>query len=175
MRSADGMSFLFVLLTSDRYQDLRSGRREQRQIGDRFSGGGVLLHTTLVLQPVQVGLLVIDCDIPRGADPPQWRLLGNGVEVAGHRLPRTFSVRTPSGGLHLYFSCTGSTAWQHGRQAGSANRYPRCWRIRGWPRIRSFGALLCGGRSCSSSTTTHVYHRAPRAGAATFTTTCRPA
>jgi len=50
------------------------------------------------------GLLVIDCDTSQSADPPDWRLVGDVVEVAGKRLPRTFTVRTPSGGLHLYFS-----------------------------------------------------------------------
>jgi len=50
------------------------------------------------------GLVVIDCDIPRGSGEAHWCLLGNEVEVTGHRLPRTFSVGTPSGGLHLYFN-----------------------------------------------------------------------
>ena len=98
------MSFPFVLVTSGHCQDLRSGRtsndrsgtdhpvvdccsiqhwychRSKRAVGDR------LRHS-------------------RGS-----RSLLNGVswetsvEIAGHRLPRTFSVRTPSGGLHLYFS-----------------------------------------------------------------------
>jgi hypothetical protein len=49
------------------------------------------------------GLLVLDCDIPRGADPSCWRRVGDRVEILGRRLPRTFSVATPSGGLHLYF------------------------------------------------------------------------
>lgn len=49
------------------------------------------------------GLLVVDCDIARGAGPTQWRLVGDGVEILEHRLPRTFSVSTPNGGLHLYF------------------------------------------------------------------------
>jgi hypothetical protein len=47
---------------------------------------------------------VIDCDTPRGRESPCWRLLDDAVEVAGHRLPRTFAVRTPRGGLHLYFT-----------------------------------------------------------------------
>jgi hypothetical protein len=50
------------------------------------------------------GLVVVDCDIPRGLGEAQWCLLGNEVEVTRHRLPRTFSVGTPSGGLHLYFN-----------------------------------------------------------------------
>jgi Bifunctional DNA primase/polymerase, N-terminal len=42
------------------------------------------------------------------------------VEVAGHRLPRTFTVRTPSGGLHLYLHAPdrplGNTAGKLGRR-----------------------------------------------------------
>lgn len=49
-------------------------------------------------------LLVIDCDKPRGADLAEWREQGRNVEIAGRLLPSTFTVRTPSGGLHLYFS-----------------------------------------------------------------------
>jgi len=47
---------------------------------------------------------VIDCDTQPGKDRAQWRLLGVEVEVVGHRLRRTFSAHTPSGGLHLYFT-----------------------------------------------------------------------
>jgi hypothetical protein len=65
------------------------------------------------------GLLVIDCDTSRSADLPEWRLAGDVVEVGGKRLPRTFSVRTPSGGQHLYFSAPdqllGNTAGKLGR------------------------------------------------------------
>jgi hypothetical protein len=65
------------------------------------------------------GLLVIDCDTPVGADPSQWRRVGDVVEVAGHRLPKTFTVRTPSGGLHLYFNAPdqllGNTAGKLGQ------------------------------------------------------------
>jgi hypothetical protein len=53
------------------------------------------------------GLLVIDCDTARDGDAPDWRLLLDGVDITGHRLPRTFSVATPSGGRHLYFSAKG--------------------------------------------------------------------
>jgi hypothetical protein len=65
------------------------------------------------------GLLVIDCDTPRGGNASEWRLLGNSVEVAGYRLPRTFSVRTPSGGLHLYFTAPGEPL---GNTAGKLGR-----------------------------------------------------
>jgi Bifunctional DNA primase/polymerase, N-terminal len=65
------------------------------------------------------GLLVIDCDTSQSADPPEWRHVGDVVEVAGKRLPRTFTVRTPSKGLHLYFTAAdqplGNTAGKLGR------------------------------------------------------------
>jgi hypothetical protein len=65
------------------------------------------------------GLVVIDCDTSGGAEPSQWCLLGDVVEIAGKQLPRTFSVRTPSGGLHLYFAAPdqllGNTAGKLGR------------------------------------------------------------
>jgi hypothetical protein len=50
------------------------------------------------------GLMVIDCDSSRDSDSAQWRLKGDGVQIAGKALPKTFSVATPNGGLHLYFS-----------------------------------------------------------------------
>jgi hypothetical protein len=61
------------------------------------------------------GLLVVDLDLPRNtADlPPEpWGSRGavTGVDVltliaadAGHQLPATYTVTTPSGGQHLYF------------------------------------------------------------------------
>ena len=66
------------------------------------------------------GLVVVDCDIAQTADPAQWRPVGDGVEVSGHRLPRTFSVRTPSGGLHLYFNPPGL---RPGNTAGKLGRH----------------------------------------------------
>ena len=63
------------------------------------------------------GLLVIDCDASE--DSPQWRLVGDDVEIAGKALPRTQTVQTPNGGLHLYFSAGGrslkSTAGKLGK------------------------------------------------------------
>jgi Bifunctional DNA primase/polymerase, N-terminal len=52
-------------------------------------------------------LLVIDCDTAYEKDSLPWRLVGGDIEIAGNRLPRTFSVATPSGGQHLYFSARG--------------------------------------------------------------------
>lgn len=63
------------------------------------------------------GLLVVDLDVPKPDDPPRpdaWNLPGiqDGLDVfvavcehAGHPVPwDTFTVRTPSGGTHLYFT-----------------------------------------------------------------------
>jgi hypothetical protein len=52
-------------------------------------------------------LLVIDFDTtPEGHDA-DWRLIVDSVKIEGQRLPRTFSVATPSSGRHLYFSAGG--------------------------------------------------------------------
>jgi hypothetical protein len=53
------------------------------------------------------GLLVIDCDTSQEGDSPQWRLVGEDVQIAGKALPRTFSVATPNSGRHVYFSAGG--------------------------------------------------------------------
>jgi hypothetical protein len=66
------------------------------------------------------GLLVIDCDISRDGEAPQWSLLRNNVEITGQRLPETFAVRTPSGGVHVYFTAEGRTL---GNTAGKLGRH----------------------------------------------------
>jgi hypothetical protein len=60
-------------------------------------------------------LLVVDCDAARGETPPErWAGATDGLDVlqrraqeAGARIPETFSVQTPSGGVHLYFRAPG--------------------------------------------------------------------
>jgi hypothetical protein len=60
-------------------------------------------------------LLVVDCDTARGEKAPsQWSGARCGLDVlkqlaaeAGARVPRTMAVRTPSGGMHLYFQAPG--------------------------------------------------------------------
>jgi bifunctional DNA primase/polymerase-like protein len=60
-------------------------------------------------------LVVIDCDAGRGDTPPsQWAGARDGLDVLarlarerGERISATLSVRTPSGGLHLYFRAPG--------------------------------------------------------------------
>jgi hypothetical protein len=57
------------------------------------------------------GLFLVDCDVPKpDTPPPPTPDLRNGHDAlirlakqAGEVLPETFSVVTPSGGLHLYF------------------------------------------------------------------------
>ena len=60
-------------------------------------------------------LVVVDLDVPEPNEfiPAQWANHGatNGADVleliaadAGHSIPDTFTVQTPSGGLHLYFT-----------------------------------------------------------------------
>lgn len=58
------------------------------------------------------GLVVVDCDMPKGEQPLEGRWAGchGGTDVlerlataAGADWPDTYSVLTPSGGLHLYF------------------------------------------------------------------------
>ena len=59
------------------------------------------------------GLVVIDCDVPKGdARPDEWRLPGitTGADVLAHvaeslgeQIPPTYTVATPSGGRHLYY------------------------------------------------------------------------
>ncbi|MFD5234870.1 bifunctional DNA primase/polymerase [Streptomyces qaidamensis] len=59
------------------------------------------------------GLVVVDLDMPKGDAPPlegRWSGCHGGTDVlellaqeAGAAWPETYSVMTPSGGLHLYF------------------------------------------------------------------------
>lgn len=57
-------------------------------------------------------LLVVDCDTGHGQEPPQqWAGARDGLDIleqlartAGHMLPLTLQVGTPSGGSHLYFT-----------------------------------------------------------------------
>jgi Bifunctional DNA primase/polymerase, N-terminal len=49
-------------------------------------------------------LLVIDCDTATDSATVDWRQEEDEVAILRRQLPKTFSVRTPSGGLHLYFT-----------------------------------------------------------------------
>ncbi|MEU9234920.1 bifunctional DNA primase/polymerase [Streptomyces subrutilus] len=54
------------------------------------------------------GLVVIDLDAPKPSDPPGTHhgreILHNLCASLGETLPDTYTVATPSGGLHLYFT-----------------------------------------------------------------------
>ncbi|MEV6954264.1 bifunctional DNA primase/polymerase [Streptomyces sp. NPDC051183] len=54
------------------------------------------------------GLVVIDLDPPKPSDPPGTlsgtQILDALCRAMGEQLPPTFTVTTPSGGLHLYFA-----------------------------------------------------------------------
>jgi hypothetical protein len=52
-------------------------------------------------------LLVIDCDTAADNAAVGWRQVDGEVAILGRQLPKTFSIRTPSGGLHLYFKAPG--------------------------------------------------------------------
>src|SRR3954453_11341036 len=64
-------------------------------------------------------LLVIDCDTAEHT--VDWCLVPDGVTIRGRLIPVTFTVRTPSGGRHLYFQAPrhpltlGNTAGMLGR------------------------------------------------------------
>lgn len=68
-------------------------RAEVRQLWKEFPGAGVGIDCG------KSGLVVADLDVKRGEDGP-----GNwDRRTAEMAVPATFRVRTPSGGLHLYF------------------------------------------------------------------------
>ena len=95
-------------------------------------------------------LLVIDCDSAgQEAPPPRWRDAHSGFDVltllakeAQQRVPATLSVRTPSGGTHLYFhapndthlrNTVGSLGWHiDTRGVGGYVVGPRSVRSDGW-------------------------------------------
>jgi hypothetical protein len=64
-------------------------------------------------------LLAIDCDTTE--DTVDWRLTTDGVAIRGRLLPATFTVRTPSGGRHLYFRAPGHPTL--GNTAGMLGRH----------------------------------------------------
>src|SRR4051794_1603801 len=64
-------------------------------------------------------LLVIDCDTAE--DTVDRRSMPDGVTIRGQLLPATFTVRTPSGGRHLYFQAPGHPSL--GNTAGMLGRH----------------------------------------------------
>ena len=84
------------------------------------------------------GLLVIDCDTPRGGDPPQWRLLGDGVESQGTdcQEPSRFGPQAEAcictSLRRINLLATRQAGWER-------RRYPGYWRLRRWSGIRFSG------------------------------------
>lgn len=101
--------------------DCRDGHRtpEQRAVShlsDRDMAQWAARGWNVAVATGPSGLLVVDLDVPKPDDDPppdEWNLPGirEGMDVfaavceqAGHPVPwDTFTVRTPSGGTHLYF------------------------------------------------------------------------
>jgi hypothetical protein len=112
-------------------------------------------------------LLVVDCDIARGtAPPPQCSAARDGLDVlrqlaaeASAGLPRTMAVRTPSGGIHLYFQ-----APQDHHLGNSAGRLG--WHID----TRGVGGYVVGPGSGCSGRFYVVVDRAPIAPLPTWIT-----
>lgn len=108
------------------------------------------------------GLVVVDLDTPKPeeAPPADWALLGvtSGVEVfaelaarAGHPVPATFTVGTPSGGRHLYF--TAPAAYRLRNTQGSLG-----WRVD----TRAHGGYVVGpGSTTPTGTYTIMDERPP--------------
>ena len=103
-------------------------------------------------------MLVVDCDTARGqTPPPQWSTARGGLDVfrqlaaeAGASLPHTMAVRTPSGGVHLYFQ-----APQDYQLRNSAGRLG--WHID----TRGVGGYIIGPGSVCSGRFYVVVDRAP--------------
>jgi Bifunctional DNA primase/polymerase, N-terminal len=112
-------------------------------------------------------LLVVDCDTARGtAPPPQWSTARDGLDVlrqlaaeAGAGFPRTMAVRTPSGGIHLYFQ-----APQKHHLGNSAGRVG--WHID----TRGIGGYVVGPGSVCSGRYYVVVDHAPIAPLPTWIT-----
>jgi hypothetical protein len=112
-------------------------------------------------------LMVVDCDIARGGTPPpQWSTARSGLDVlkqltaeARASLPRTLAVRTPSGGIHLYFQ-----APQDHHFGNSAGRLG--WHID----TRGIGGYVVGPGSVSSGRFYVVVDRSPIAPLPTWIT-----
>ncbi|MFF4918918.1 bifunctional DNA primase/polymerase [Streptomyces tendae] len=88
---------------------------DPRQVWDWWSGRFKRAHVGILTGrggPDGRGLLVVDLDVRKeGSDlPPEYAYASGGVDVlermateAGEAWPDTYTVLTPSGGVHLYF------------------------------------------------------------------------
>jgi hypothetical protein len=93
-------------------------------------------------------LLVIDCDTSE--DTTDWRVVGGDVQILDRLLPRTFRVRTPSGGLHLYFQAPERP--KLGNTAGTLGRHVD---------TRGVGGYVVGPGSVCRAGSYAVVHRSP--------------
>ena len=75
------------------FETIRDWFRQPKCAGWRAPGLGL---------PTGNGLIVVDVDLAKGAEIPDW-------------LPATYTVRTRSGGLHLYFAVEGEVPNSAGR------------------------------------------------------------
>jgi hypothetical protein len=145
-----------------------------RQWEGRATRDPDLVYQWWVSAPYNIGvatgpshLLVVDCGTPRGQTPsPQWSTARGGFDVlrqlaaeAGASLPRTLAVRTPSGGMHLYFQ-----APKNHRLGNSAGRLG--WHID----TRGIGGYIVGPGSVHSRRFYVVIDRAPIAPLPTWIT-----
>jgi hypothetical protein len=110
-------------------------------------------------------LLVVDCDTGK-MPPPQWPAVAGGFDVlrelaaeAFASLPRTMAIRTPSGGIHLYFQAPPDQRF--GNSAGRLG-----WHID----TRGTGGYVVGPGSVSSGGFNVVVDRAPIAPLPTWIT-----
>ncbi len=78
-------------------------------------------------------LLVVDLDVTKGGQPSGNETLSDLEREHDQELPATWTVGTPSGGRHLYYTQPRPAARQHRRTTRARHRYPRNRRLRRRP------------------------------------------
>jgi hypothetical protein len=154
--------------------DCQNGHRtpEQRSVAtltERDRNGWRAKGWNVAIATGPSGLLVVDLDVPKADDKPRadaWNLPGinEGLDVfvavceqAGQPVPwDTYTVRTPSGGTHLYFTAPAgvqlrNTGGDRGRGLG--------WKVdtRAWG-----GHVVAAGSVVDGRAYTVVHDRAPQ-------------
>ncbi len=154
--------------------DCQDGHRtpEQRAVStltERDRNGWRAKGWNVAIATGPSGLLVVDLDVPKADDKPRadvWNLPGinEGLDVfvavcehAGQPVPwDTYTVRTPSGGTHLYFTAPAgvqlrNTGGDRGRGLG--------WKVdtRAWG-----GHVVAAGSVVDGQTYTVVHDREPQ-------------
>ena len=97
------MSFRFVLVTSDRCQDSRSGRARATTDRAQIIGGGAAAPYNIGIATGPSGLLVVDCDIAAGSRSTSVASCGRWRGNLRASVAKNLLCQHPSGGLHLYF------------------------------------------------------------------------